>query len=97
MFPKNFDALYYLKCYDDLEFFNEEELVHHYKNYGINEGRICSEGQTKEFIQKIPLQFNKCLEIGPFDIPYLKGSNVKYFDVLNTDDLIDRAIDIIVN
>lgn len=32
------------------------------------------------------------LEIGPFDIPFLKGSMVKYFDVLDQKQLKERAI-----
>ena len=40
---------------------------------------------------KIISKYNKILEIGPFFNPIMKGNNVKYFDVLNQDELQIRA------
>ena len=34
-----------------------------------------------------------CLEIGPFDCPVLRGSKVKYFDVLDQEGLKKRSVD----
>ena len=45
------------------------------------------------FIGRIPSD-RTALEIGPFNAPVLKGSNVRYADVLSTDDLRQRAVEI---
>lgn len=51
--------------------------------------RLHSPINRPEFIKKIDLS-KKSLEIGPFFCPVLKGENVKYFDVLNKDDLLKK-------
>ena len=91
MFPLNYNNKIYKENNLDLILFTDEELYNHYINYGINEGRICNEIKSREDIIKfIPDSFS-CLEIGPFDCPVIKGTNVKYFDVLNRNELIERA------
>lgn len=47
----------------------------------------------EEFISKIGGD-ETVLEIGPFFRPLSKGDNVRYFDILSKDELIDRAIQI---
>ena len=71
---------------------SDDELLVHYNTLGKFNGLIASEGQSRTFFQNLPLNFNSCLEIGPFFNPVLKGDNVKYFDVLNQEDLNKRAI-----
>jgi hypothetical protein len=93
MFPINFDYDLYKK-YNDLQLFNNNQLLDHYNINGKNEGRVCSLGQNRDFLNSVPKKFLNCLEIGPFDVPVLKGENVYYFDVLNKEDLIKRAISI---
>lgn len=46
-----------------------------------------------KFVSLIPTEFS-CLEIGPFNKPLLSGSNVKYFDVLDQNELIQRATEL---
>lgn len=92
IFPKIFDIEFYKINNTDLSSFNDIELINHYKTYGEDEGRLCSVGQLKNFIKLLPTQFNKCLEIGPFDVPKITGDNVDYFDVLNSEELRKRAI-----
>lgn len=91
MFPPNFNSSIY-KIYNiDLILLNKNNLFNHYLNFGINEGRITNEIKNRNNIAEfIPTNFN-CLEIGPFDCPVLKGNNIKYFDVLNKEQLIERA------
>lgn len=93
MFPESFNFKIY-RNYKDLNHFNDNDLNSHYTNHGIKEGRTCSLGQSRDFLKNVPTIFKKCLEIGPFDVPVLKGVNVKYFDVLNSEDLKKRAIEI---
>ena len=92
MFPSNFDSNIYEK-HTDLKFMNKESLEKHYKENGKNEGRICSKiSNRSELIKYIDTNKFKCLEIGPFDCPNLKGEKVKYFDVLDQDSLKKRAL-----
>jgi hypothetical protein len=91
IFPLEFDYNFYIKNNNDLKSFTVEQANWHYNTYGIKEGRYCSLGQKRQFYDKININFNSCLEIGPFDTPILVGNNVKYFDVLNKEQLIQRA------
>lgn len=91
MFPSNFDLDIYKK-HTDLKSMNNKLLEKHYKEHGKNEGRICSRISNKsKLLQYIDTNKLKCLEIGPFDAPNLKGEKVKYFDVLDQDSLKKRA------
>jgi hypothetical protein len=47
----NFDVESYKKLNPDLAHFSFSNLTYHYKNYGKNEGRFCSEKQIKEFVE----------------------------------------------
>ena len=86
MFPPNFDINIY-KEYSDLKNMSNESLIRHYKEYGRDEGRICSKmSNRKNLIEYIDTNKYKCLEIGPFDCPNLSGK-VKYFDVLDQESL----------
>ncbi len=83
----------YLELYNDLKEakYTEEQLKFHYDNYGKLEGRITNEIKSRyEFIPLIPTNV-PVLEIGPFYNPVMKGDNVKYFDVLNYEELVERA------
>jgi hypothetical protein len=91
IFPNNFNLTLYKLNNLDLENFNENELLNNYINHGISEGRTCNEINSRNDLSLlIPNDYN-CLEIGPFDCPVLKGNNIKYFDVLNQQQLIERA------
>ncbi len=46
-----------------------------------------------DFLNSLPKN-STILEIGPFYSPFCKGTNVKYFDILDTAALIDRALQI---
>jgi hypothetical protein len=93
-FSEEFSASLYRSVNNDLMFFSDENLVKHYKNFGMNEGRVCNEvTDRKKLLKNIP-NYMKCLEIGPFDSPVLNISsfNVKYFDVLDKEGLKLRAV-----
>lgn len=91
MFPSSFDPEIY-KTHEDLKDLDLGELIKHYEFYGKNEGRKCSEIDSRNSIIEILKQNkSKTLEIGPFDCPLITGENVKYLDVLNKEELIDRC------
>jgi 2-polyprenyl-3-methyl-5-hydroxy-6-metoxy-1,4-benzoquinol methylase len=86
-----FDAAFYTESYTDLNSLNPDQLKEHYFNIGYEEGRIAHPNSSREnFINQI--NGDEILEIGPFCNPTLKSKNVKYFDVLSTEDLKKRAL-----
>lgn len=93
MFPSRFDPEVYRKKNLDIKILNDKKLELHYNEFGLEEGRIAgpisSRKQLVDCITK--LNFGSCLEIGPFDCPILVGKNVKYFDVLSQEELVQRA------
>lgn len=48
----------------------------------------------RKYIQQEIKNYDSILEIGPFFKPFIIGEKVKYFDVLNTNELINRAIEL---
>ena len=92
MFPENFDTGIYKNLNKDLKKLEDKQLITHYLIHGKKEGRICCDVTNRETLKKyIDTNNLDCLEIGPFDCPVLRGSKVKYFDVLNKKDLIERS------
>lgn len=86
------DPSFYRNLYPDLMHLSDAQLVEHYYNYGIAEGRLaCPEGVRDGFIDLIPRD-RLVLEIGPFANPALRGANVRYADVLSTEQLKERAL-----
>jgi SAM-dependent methyltransferase len=94
-FPKEFDLSLYKTLYSsDLSNLTDEQHIYHYNKYGKNEGRICNDVTSRhKLVSYIPKNM-KCLEIGPFNSPVLVGENIKYFEVLTKEELINRAISI---
>ena len=84
------DIVFYKKNHKDLQGFSESELYDHYAKNGYKEGRVCHKFSLRENFINIENDL-KCLEIGPFANPVLKHNNVKYLDVLSTNDLQTRA------
>jgi hypothetical protein len=91
-FPKDFDLSIYKNNYIDLTHLTDEQHIYHYKKYGINEGRISNEITNRHKLVSCVPDNIKCLEIGPFNCPVLVGKNIKYFEVLDKEQLISRAI-----
>ena len=89
--PPEFDARYYRKRYPDLKNLTERELENHYASCGIRDGRQGSPAANRSEFVKLAGEHASVLEIGPFANPALRGANVSYFDVLNTQDLRRRA------
>lgn len=86
----NIDEDFYKNHYNDLSGFSDQEAVQHYQNHGYIEGRICSSIAKREDLINI-VKGDKILEIGPFDHPLLKGSNIIYADIDDKDGLIAKA------
>jgi len=92
-FPNELDLAIYLEKYDDLKKanFSPKDLQHHFEFYGKQEGRVTNSIESRhDFIPLIPKD-ETVLEIGPFYSPIVRGEKVKYFDVLNHNELVERA------
>ncbi|MEX6509127.1 methyltransferase domain-containing protein [Jiella sp. M17.18] len=86
-----FDHQFYRLVHEDMRDWSAGELEDHFKHHGIREGRIGSAcAHRLGFIASFPEQ-GSFLEIGPFTKPALSGRNVKYFDVLDKQKLLERA------
>jgi hypothetical protein len=90
-FPPEFDAVFYKSIHADLWDHDAAALVHHYETFGRAEGRRATPAVPREeFVALFPSEV-PTLEIGPFNNPMVAGEFVRYFDVLGTDGLIERA------
>ena len=85
--PKAFDAEAYRARHADLRSMNAAELETHYRDHGLAEGRCASTVTGREDFIRLLAGIPSVLEIGPLANPMLRGSNVKYFDVLPTEAL----------
>jgi hypothetical protein len=91
--PEVFEVNSYAKFNNDLVNLSNDELMNHYLRFGQNEGRICSSIHSRHsFLETLQeLDLSSILEIGPFNRPMISGPNVKYFEVLNKNQLELRA------
>ncbi|MBA2962926.1 MULTISPECIES: class I SAM-dependent methyltransferase [Ramlibacter] len=89
--PWSFEPQAYRQWNEDLDGLEDDELVEHYTNQGKQEGRrpfrLTSRGEFAALIPATAL----ALEIGPFASPVLRGPNVRYCDILDTEQLRRRA------
>ena len=92
--PGEFDAALYRSLYSDLCHFEENDLRQHYEIHGRGEGRTATIAVPRDrFLQLVPRGVS-ILEIGPFNQPVVFGNNVKYFDLFDCNQLIERAREI---
>lgn len=84
------DFNFYRSVHKDLLQFSDAQLLNHYANYGYLEGRVANPNALRENFIVVDQEL-KCLEIGPFFNPLIKGNNVKYLDILSTSELVVRA------
>ena len=91
-FPPTFDLNYYRNVYPELNNFPDNVLREHYERFAVAQGHSTCSYDRREPLQKIlqnlidknPL---KVLEISPWDNPFLRGENVKYFDTMDAEAL----------
>jgi len=93
LFPPSFDLEIYKNNHSDLQNLKNDDLYFHYLTHGCAEGRLASSIKCRHDLSSFirGAGFLSTLEIGPFDCPVLIGENVKYFDVLSKEELIERA------
>ena len=89
--PPEFEADLYRASGADLHDLSDEDLERQYRDNGPCEGRIASRVANRAAFVQLLARSSSLLEIGPFASPLLTGNNVKYFDVLPTNALRERA------
>lgn len=91
--PPEIDPAVYRSVHADLSGLDDDALKTHYLRHGRDEGRVASQGQSRNWFVK-HLVHHDCLEIGPFDCPVLAGANVRYFDLMDQQGLAKRAAEL---
>lgn len=91
--PPEIDPTVYRSVHADLGGLDVDTLKTHYLRHGRDEGRVASQGQSRNWFVK-HLVHHDCLEIGPFDCPVLAGPNVRYFDLMDQQGLAKRAAEL---
>ncbi|MBR5912800.1 MAG: class I SAM-dependent methyltransferase [Selenomonadaceae bacterium] len=95
-FPPTFDIEYYRRVYPEFLGLPDEIVIEHYRRYAEEQGRTTCIYDRSEYLKlflndAIAKNSLKVLEIGPFNNPFFVGDNVKYFDVLDTETIRERA------
>jgi SAM-dependent methyltransferase len=89
--PPELDLEYYRQNNADLASLSEAALTAHYATFGGKEGRASSSLARRVGFVRFVQEHPSILEIGPFTTPTLRGSNVKYFDLMDQGSLLERA------
>lgn len=94
--PSEFDPIVYRKANPDIASLDDARAAAHYRRTGRAEGRIASLAATREGFLAcvVERQAGAVLEIGPFCRPLVRGPHVRYLDMLDSDALRARAVQI---
>ncbi len=71
--------------------YDDAALYRHFLSRGEPDGRAGSHACRRRPFARYADAHSSVLEIGPFCNPVLRGTHVRYFDVLSTEGLIARA------
>jgi len=91
-FPPALDLNYYRQNYPELNGFPDEVVMEHYRKFAVAQGHSTCIYDRREALQillqnTIDNNHLKALEISPWDSPFLRGDDVKYFEVMDAEDL----------
>jgi hypothetical protein len=89
--PVELDLEYYRSVYPDLADHSDAALSDHYRSFGRSEGRSSSSLAHRRGLVNLTESMRDVLEIGPFTTPSLRSPNIKYFDLMSREGLIERA------
>lgn len=89
--PPELDIPYYRDTNADLAGFDDAALATHFVKFGAAEGRPSAPAAYRAGLIANAEEEASILEIGPFCNPVIRGRQVRYFDVLDTEQLIERA------
>jgi SAM-dependent methyltransferase len=89
--PAEFEPRIYRENYSDLRHLDDAKIEAHYRERGRHEGRSGSRINSRADFFGLLGSDESILEIGPLANPALRGKNVKYFDVVDTQALKEKA------
>lgn len=89
--PQVLDLDFYRFHCSEASKLSDELALAHYKTTGIQEGFIGSPAAERGYLLSFIGKDDPVLEIGPFHAPSVVGEQVRYMDVLATDQLIDAV------
>lgn len=89
--PETFNHAFYTSRYPDLASHGEAAALEHYRLHGAAEGRIATPLAERTGFLSLAEGASSILEIGPGHKPCFTGDHVRYFDVLDSDELKQRA------
>ncbi len=91
-YPVSFSLDALRENHPDLASFDDAALTAHYRRIGFAEGRKAFGIADRNSFVALIGPDARALEIGPFQAPMLNGPNVRYFDVLDREGLVERAV-----
>jgi SAM-dependent methyltransferase len=91
LLPEVLEPDVYRALNPDIAGLTDEQLVIHYAEFGIKEGRQANTLATRRDFAGLVPEHADALEIGPFYNPVLTSPRTKYFDVLSQAELVARA------
>lgn len=99
IFPPETDLEYYKKLYPELNAYSDNDLEKHCRQFAAAQGRSTCAYDRRENLRDILQQVIdkkslKVLEISPWDDPFVHGDNVKYFEIMDADDLCRATVDV---
>ncbi|MBS0430492.1 MAG: hypothetical protein JSR41_24665 [Proteobacteria bacterium] len=89
--PPAFVPSFYRDNSAELVHLSDEEALRHFQEEGIAKGYAGSIGSSRENLLGFARNEHSILEIGPFHAPSVVGDNVRYMDVLTTDELLNAV------
>ncbi|MEO0818701.1 MAG: methyltransferase domain-containing protein [Pseudomonadota bacterium] len=89
-FPPELDVRFYRGRNPNMSGWTDEQVTKHFVDHGQSEGRIGSVGATRRHWMTAFPETLHALEIGPFCNPFLRGSNIKYLDLMDSEGLQAR-------
>ncbi|WP_418130556.1 hypothetical protein [Variovorax sp. 278MFTsu5.1] len=89
--PPPFDPIFYRGNAPELAHLTDQEALHHFQDEGIAKGYPGSPGSERGHLLSFARNEASILEIGPFHAPSVVGENVRYMDVLTTEELIEAV------
>lgn len=89
--PQEFDHAIYRALSPALARLDEIELERHFRMQGANDGQTALIVRNRSDFVKLAATASSVLEIGPLAAPALRGPNVRYFDVLDSAALREKA------
>lgn len=89
--PPEVDPAFYRRRYADVRALDDAEAIAHFRAHGAADGRQGSPLGNRSGLARLLARAPRILEIGPLAHPLVRGPQVRYFDVLPTDALREKA------